>query len=153
MHLLTDEERKTLTGAFVVWAPLICTRQKQPVNRGSVILFQTATRKSVYSYVCVAASVFTLADCGCKVLQEGVIKQLGKVVQDEGEAWFGIIRTHYAFKLLLVGLTSCVVLNPQTAHLPTSHSCSGVVGSGPNVFIIHPFGGCHSPGYFYRTGR
>lgn len=81
-------------------------RQKQPVILGSVILLQTATREGVYLRLCGCARVFTLADCGRKVLQEGVIKQLGKVVQDEGEAGFGITLTHHVFKLLLVGLTA-----------------------------------------------
>lgn len=49
--------------------------------------------------------VFTLTNFGCEVLQEGVFQQLGKVIQDKGKAWFGVIFTHHVFNLLLVGLT------------------------------------------------
>ena len=60
---------------------------------------------------------FTLADLGCQVLQEGVVQQLSKIIQNKRKAWFGVVLTHHVFQLLLVGLAACVVLHSQTTHL------------------------------------
>lgn len=61
----------------------------------------------------------TLADLGCEVLQEDIIQQLSKVIQNKREAWFGVGLARHRLKLLLVGLAARVVLNSQTPHLET----------------------------------
>lgn len=56
--------------------------------------------------ICGCECVLTLTDCGCEVLQESVIKQFGKVLQDEGKARFWVTLANHVLKLLLVGLTT-----------------------------------------------
>lgn len=58
------------------------------------------------TWLCGCERVLTLTDCGCEVLQESVVKQLGKVLQDEGKAWFRVTLANHVLKLLLVGLTT-----------------------------------------------
>lgn len=67
------------------------------------IVFQKMINKMC---ICGCERVLTLTDCGCKVLQESVIKQLGKVLQDEGKAWFWVTLANHVVNLLRVGLTA-----------------------------------------------
>lgn len=60
---------------------------------------------------------FTLTDLGRQVLQESVVQQLSEIVQNEGEARFGVVLTHHVVQLLPVGLAPRVVLHTQTTHL------------------------------------
>lgn len=100
--------------------------------------------------VCVCVKDSTLTDLGRQVLQEGVVQQLGKVVQDEGKARFGVVLTHHVFQLLPVGLAASVVLHSQTTHLETSKSSwcasSRLCGRGSR-------GVQHSPGRCCRRGH
>lgn len=67
--------------------------------------------------MCVCVKGFTLTDLGRQVLQETVVQQLCKVVQNERKARFGVVLTHQHIQLLLVGLAPYVVVYSQSTHL------------------------------------
>lgn len=103
------KKTNTLTGTFVVWALLIWIGGQKGVINSDAKMMQ------IEAHVCKKG--FTLTDLGCQVLQESVVQQLGKIVQNEREARFGVVLTHHVIQLLPVGLAPRVVLHTQTTHL------------------------------------